>query len=91
MRRSALVVSILAIPMLAACGSTKEDRTLGGAALGAAFGSALGIAFGPVGIGSGAAIGAVAGSTTGAFTDEEQVNYGQPIWRQDIMPDIRSD
>ena len=82
-RNTSLAAIALALPLLAACGTTTEDRTLGGAALGASFGGLLGIGLGPIGVIPGAALGAVAGSTTGAFTDPEQVNYGRPVWRQE--------
>lgn len=82
-RNTSLAAIALVLPLLAACGTTTEDRSLGGAALGASFGGLLGIALGPVGVLPGAALGAVAGSTTGAFTEPEQVNYGRPVWRQE--------
>lgn len=82
-RTTSLAAIALALPLLAACGTTTEDRSLGGAALGASFGALLGIGIGPIGVLPGAALGAVAGSTTGAFTEPEQVNYGRPVWRQE--------
>jgi hypothetical protein len=82
-RHTSLAAIALILPLLAACGTTTEDRSLGGAALGASFGALLGIGLGPIGVLPGAALGAVAGSTTGAFTDPEQVNYGVPVWRQE--------
>lgn len=89
MRKTTLAVTVLALPLLTACGTSKEDRTLGGAALGAGLGTGLGVALGPIGIVSGAALGAVAGSTAGAFTTPEQVDYGVPIWRQDLFENMR--
>ena len=86
-RKTSLAAIAVVLPLLAACGTTTEDRSLGGAALGAGFGGLLGIGLGPIGVIPGAAIGAVAGSTTGAFTDPEQVNYGVPVWRQE---DVRA-
>jgi len=83
--KTRLAAIALVLPLLAACGTTTEDRSLGGAALGASFGALLGVGLGPVGVLPGAALGAVAGSTTGAFTDPEQVNYGRPLWRQEII------
>ncbi len=49
---------------LAGCGSTQEDRTVGGAAVGAVAGGLLGAAI--TGRPGGAVVGAVAGGATGA-------------------------
>ena len=86
-RKSSLAAIAVVLPLLAACGTTTEDRTLGGAALGAGFGALIGIGAGGVGVLPGAAIGAVAGSTTGALTEPERLNFGRPVWKQE---DVRA-
>jgi hypothetical protein len=66
---------------LAACGETRGDRALSGAAIGAGTGAAVGAAAGgPVGAGTGAAIGAGAGAATGAVSDPGTINLGRPAW-----------
>ena len=68
--------------LLAACGSTKEDRAGGGAAVGAGTGAAVGALFGGVGAIPGALIGAAVGGGTGAVTDQKQVDLGEPVWHR---------
>ncbi|HEY4135112.1 MAG TPA: YMGG-like glycine zipper-containing protein [Alphaproteobacteria bacterium] len=68
--------------LLAACGSTTEDRTEGGAAVGAGTGAAVGALFGGVGAIPGALIGGAVGGGTGAVTDQEQVDLGEPVWHR---------
>jgi osmotically inducible lipoprotein OsmB len=66
---------------LLACGETRGDRALSGAAIGAGTGAAVGgVAGGPVGAGRGAAIGAGAGAATGAVTSPNTVDLGRPAW-----------
>ena len=72
---------LLAAVTLAACGADQGDRMAGGAGVGAGTGAAIGALFGGIGIIPGAIIGAAAGAGTGAVTDEEQVNLGEPIWK----------
>jgi osmotically inducible lipoprotein OsmB len=71
---------LVVIPALAACGTTKSDRALSGAGLGAGAGAAAGALTGgnPV---AGAVIGGAAGAAAGALTDEDDVNFGKPVWR----------
>jgi peptidoglycan hydrolase-like protein with peptidoglycan-binding domain len=73
-------LALAALLLLAACGSTTEDRTLSGAGIGAAAGAGVGAVTG-LSILEGAAIGAVVGGATGALTDESEVNLGTPIWK----------
>lgn len=68
--------------MLAACGSTQEDRVSGGAATGAGTGAAIGALFGGIGAIPGALIGGAVGGGTGYATTEEQVNLGEPVWKR---------
>ena len=58
---------------LAACGSTPTERGVTGAGLCAAAGYAVGA---PI-------VGAVAGRAAGAFTEKDDVNLGEPIWKWD--------
>lgn len=74
---------ILVLPLallLAACGETKTDRGLSGAALGAGVGAAAGAITGNSVLG-GAAIGGAAGGAAGVLTDEDDVDLGKPAWR----------
>lgn len=80
-----LRVSILCLGLalgLTACGSTEEDRTVSGAGIGAAGGAALGAVTG-MSIVEGALIGAAVGGATGYFTDEDTVDLGKPVWRDE--------
>jgi hypothetical protein len=77
---------LLALGLLAACGTNQQDRVTGGAAAGAATGAGVGALGGPVGALAGAGIGGAAGAVTGATTSPEQVNLGTPIWND---PEVR--
>jgi peptidoglycan hydrolase-like protein with peptidoglycan-binding domain len=66
--------------MLAACGSTQEDRGLSGAGIGAAAGAVVGAVTG-LSIFEGVLIGAAAGGATGLLTDKNQVDLGEPVWK----------
>lgn len=74
--RLILISSLLA---LAACGHTKEDRTVSGGLIGAGAGALVGSAVGAPG--AGALVGAGVGAATGALTDSENINLGKPWWR----------
>lgn len=65
--------------LLAACGSTPEERAATGAAIGAAGGAVGGALVGAPLVG--AAIGATAGAAVGAVTNPSQVDLGKPIWK----------
>ncbi len=68
-----------ALLVLAACGSTKEDRAASGGLIGAATGAVIGATVNaPV---TGAAIGAGVGATAGALTNEADINLGKPLWK----------
>lgn len=58
---------------LAACGNTELERGVTGAGLGGAAGYALGA---PV-------AGAVVGGATGVFTENDDINLGNPVWEWD--------
>lgn len=72
MFRNMLLAASLAIVVtgLAACGTSKVDRGLSGAAIGGAAGWAVGHP----------AAGAAAGGAAGVLTDPDDVNLGEPIW-----------
>lgn len=64
---------------LAACGESKSDRALSGAAIGAGGGAALGAMTGsPL---TGALLGGAAGAAAGALTDKNDIDLGKPVWR----------
>lgn len=64
---------------VAACGSSKSDRALSGAAIGAGAGAVGGAATGGSTVG-GAVLGGAAGAAAGALTDEDDVDLGDPAW-----------
>lgn len=66
--------------MLTACGQSKGDRALSGAAIGAGAGAVGGALLGGHAVG-GALIGGAVGAATGALTDERQVDLGKPAWK----------
>lgn len=80
MKRFAFIAAFaVALPALAACGSSTSDRALSGGAIGAGVGAVGGAMLGaPV---KGAAIGAAAGAGVGALTDKKQIDLGKPAWR----------
>jgi peptidoglycan hydrolase-like protein with peptidoglycan-binding domain len=75
------VASLCLALMLAACGSTAEDRGLSGAGIGAAAGAVVGAVTGLT-IVEGVLIGAAAGGATGLLTDRSQVDLGEPAWKK---------
>lgn len=65
--------------VLAACGTTREDRAISGGAIGAGAGAVGGALVGnPL---AGAALGGAAGAAGGAFTSPNQVDLGKPVWK----------
>jgi hypothetical protein len=80
MRSNRIVLAIAATMALAACGTERDDRTLGGAGVGAATGAGVGALFGGVGAIPGAIIGGAIGAGTGYATDANDVNLGEPLW-----------
>ena len=73
------ILLIPALLALSACGTTTQDRALGGAAVGAGAGALIGSTVGAAG--EGALIGASVGAATGALTDTSQINLGKPWWK----------
>lgn len=66
---------------LGGCGTTPEERGVSGAGLGAAGGAVVGAVTG-LSVASGALIGAGIGGATGLFTDKDQVDLGDPVWKR---------
>lgn len=81
MKTTIKVLAVIgAMSMLAACGESKGDRALSGAAIGAGTGAAAGAVLGGSGT-TGALIGAGVGAAGGALTDSDDINLGKPVWR----------
>ena len=78
MYRRAVPLIALAF-LLSACGSTDKDRGLSGAAIGAGAGAVVGAVTG-LSIVEGVLIGAGTGGLTGILTDEDQIDFGKPLW-----------
>ena len=78
--RSAMILAMLTLVPLAACGTSEPNREIGGAATGAGTGAVIGLLGGPVGVVVGALIGGGAGAATGAVVSPGHLNLGQPIW-----------
>ena len=77
-----LTCAVLAAAVLAlsACGSSRTDRALSGAGIGAGAGALGGALTGdPV---TGAILGGAGGAAIGAFTNESQIDLGEPLWRR---------
>ena len=74
--KAAFLTSVLA---LAACGNTTAERGLSGAGIGAAGGAVGGALVGSPA--AGAAIGGAVGAAIGAFTDKNDLDLGDPIWK----------
>lgn len=83
MNRMACVLSVGLL--LAACGTTPEDRGVSGAGIGAAGGAIIGAITG-LSVLEAAALGAVGGALTGLLTDDKQLNFGEPIWKRFMGP-----
>jgi osmotically inducible lipoprotein OsmB len=71
---------VMALLLLGACGSSKTDRGLSGAAIGAGAGAAGSAVTGGNLLG-GALLGGAAGGAAGVLTDEDDVDLGEPIWK----------
>lgn len=77
--RKILFLTLFALP-LAACGSSQGDRALSGGAIGAGTGAA-GAAVTGGSLTGGALLGGAAGAAIGVLTDEEDVDLGDPAWK----------
>lgn len=71
-------IAAAALLALAACGETRGERGLTGAGIGAGAGAVGGALTGAPA--TGALIGGAVGGATGAFTDEEDLDLGEPLW-----------
>ena len=80
MLRAIVVATCLALP-LAACGSSRLDRGLSGAAIGAGVGAGTGALTGGS-VTGGALLGGAAGGAAGALTSRDQLDLGRPLWRR---------
>jgi len=67
--------------ILTACGTMPEERGISGAGIGAGAGAIVGAVTG-LSVVEGAVLGAVAGGLTGAMTHQDQVDLGEPVWKQ---------
>jgi osmotically inducible lipoprotein OsmB len=81
MLRSLSALAIFGL-ILAACGSSKTDRAIGGGGIGAAAGAGTAVVTGGNPL-TGGLLGGAAGAATGALTDEDDVNLGDPFWNRD--------
>ncbi|OGT80458.1 MAG: hypothetical protein A3H91_14160 [Gammaproteobacteria bacterium RIFCSPLOWO2_02_FULL_61_13] len=75
------LVMCIACLSLSACGTMPEERAVSGAGVGAAAGAVLGAVTG-LSVVQGAVIGALGGGLTGAMTRNDQINLGEPTWKQ---------
>lgn len=75
------LVMCMACLSLTACGTMPEERAVSGAGVGAAAGAVLGAVTG-MSVVQGAVIGALGGGLTGAMTRNDQINLGEPTWKQ---------
>jgi hypothetical protein len=76
-----LVYTLCFALALAACGESKLDRGLSGAAIGAGAGAAAGAVTGGSVV-RGGLLGGATGGAAGVLTDEDDVDLGDPAWRR---------
>lgn len=81
MPRSVRMILAAASLGLAACGTDPQGRVEGGTAAGAATGAGIGALAGPPGVLVGGIVGAGAGALGSSLTTPDQVNLGDPPWR----------
>jgi hypothetical protein len=75
----ALAAAFAASMLVSACGTSTTDRAVSGGLIGAGAGAAVGSMSGNAG--AGAVVGGLAGAAVGAATTPDQVNLGDPVWR----------
>lgn len=76
---SLIPLLFLSLLTLNACGSSTSDRALSGGGIGAGVGLVGGALVGaPL---TGAAVGGAVGAGTGALTGEDDIDLGEPLWR----------
>jgi osmotically inducible lipoprotein OsmB len=78
-KRNMMVLSVCIF--INACGTMPADRSVSGAGIGAGAGAVLGAVTGLPIFGT-AALGAAAGAITGVMTNKNQINFGEPAWKQ---------
>lgn len=71
-------IAAAALLALAACGESRFERGATGAGIGAGAGAAAGALTGAPA--TGALLGGAAGGAAGAFTDESDLDLGEPLW-----------
>jgi osmotically inducible lipoprotein OsmB len=76
-----ITLTVVLALLLVACGESKFDRGMSGAAIGAGAGAATGAATGGSILGGGL-LGGAAGGAAGVLTDEDDVDLGKPVWRR---------
>jgi hypothetical protein len=74
-------IPLVFLLVLAACGESKVDRGVSGAAIGAGAGAAAGAVTGSSAV-KGGLLGGAAGGAAGVLTDEDDVDLGDPMWRR---------
>jgi len=84
MLRTAAIISAAAL-LLTACGETRLDRGLSGAAIGAGLGAAASAATGGK-LERGVLVGAALGAGVGVLTDKGRIDLGEPVWRRGPRP-----
>ncbi len=82
MVRSASVLCAAAL-VVAACGTTPEERGISGAGIGA-VGGAIICAVTGLTVLEGALIGTGLGAAAGVFTDDKKLNLGEPLWKRGL-------
>lgn len=75
-----MIIALVLLMSVSACGQNKGERALSGAGIGAGIGAVGGAIIGgdPV---TGAALGGAAGAATGAITEEDDIDLGEPAWK----------
>ncbi|MBY0564773.1 MAG: lipoprotein [Hyphomonadaceae bacterium] len=68
-----LILAAVATTALAGCGTQTGDRIASGAAIGGGVGAVAG--------GVGVVPGAIIGAAVGGLTDPDQINLGDPPWK----------
>jgi osmotically inducible lipoprotein OsmB len=84
MLRSATVIAAAGL-LLTACGETRPDRGLSGAAIGAGVGAVASAATGGK-LERGVLVGAALGAAVGVLTDKGRIDLGEPVWRRGPRP-----
>lgn len=75
-----ILLAMITVSLLSACGTTKGERALSGAGIGAGVGAVGGAIIGgdPV---TGAVVGGAVGAAAGAVIEKHQLDLGKPAWK----------